>query len=427
MKREELHNDLRRPFEPGARCGVARIDVHPYQNVWFVVPPPPPVMTPKNAPLNALKRANGVINQMPRDARVSDLDQIVSYLFVRKEALNSSRMEGTWSTIDHVLTPPDLVDDPSKDGATASIRGYADALEQNFALVQKKSYPAFTVPFVQKLHKIITAKDPAFRGRPGKLRAPGHPGAVVQIGGVGRPEESTYNPAPPEEVARCLEETMAWYRDDLLAEKGDAGIGGMPLLVRLAIGHAHFEAVHPFSDGNGRVGRMLWPFQMLLAGMTPLYLSGYIEVEKRAYGEALQAAQKRLDYAPLIEFLAEAFVASHEEAKRTKEVLRALPDAWKTKGKFRSDSAAIRALPTLIKSPIVTANELAYTLGISFPAASNALKALTEKGVLRERTGYKKNRVFAAEEILAVLGRTFGEDPALALDSAARVLGHSTR
>ena len=161
---------------------------------------------------------------------------------------------------------------------------------------------------------------------------------------------------------------------------------------------------------------------MLLAGMSPLYLSGFVEAEKRDYYAALSAAQQRLDYSLMIEFMATAFVASFEEARRTKEALQRLPDEWTAKGSFRRDSAAIRALPTLLKMPIVTANELALVLNISFPAASNALKALASKGILRERTGNKKNRIFAAEEVLGVLGRSFGESPELALDAARRVM-----
>ncbi len=422
MRREELHNDLRKEYAPGDRCGVARVDVGPYRNLWFVVPPPPPKVPPSNIPLKALTRANGVINQMPAVPLADEFDRILSYLFVRREALASSRLEGTWSTIDLLLTSPALLEDAAKDGATASIRGYAEALERNFATVIEKRYAAFTSAFARGLHKLIAAKDPAFRGRAGQLRISGEPGAVVVIGGLGRPEESVFNPAPPQEVVRCLEETMAWYRDDLLAEQGDAGIGGLPIILRLAIGHAHFEAVHPFTDGNGRVGRILWPFQMLLAQMTPLYLSGYVEAEKRAYNDALGKAQKRLDYAPLIEFICEAMVASFEESKRTKAELIQLPDIWKKRGSFRKDSTAARALTLLVKSPIITATELAAAMNTSFTAASNALKSLADQKILRERTGFERNRVFAAEEVLALLGRTFGEDPELALDAARRAL-----
>ena len=85
----------------------------------------------------------------------------------------------------------------------------------------------------------------------------------------------------------------------LIAELGDAG-HGLTLPVRMAIGYSHFEAVHPFTDGNGRTGRALWPLQMVCAGNMPLYISGYVEVKKSEYNKALEQAQKKLNYIPLI-------------------------------------------------------------------------------------------------------------------------------
>ena len=139
------------------------------------------------------------------------------------------------------------------------------------------------------------------------MRAPGLPDDIMQIGGTGRKEDATYNPAPPEHVARCLEDVMAWLRNKTLIEMGDAGMG-MGLPVRMAIGHAHFEAVHPFSNGNGRIGRILWPLQMTAAGHLPLYLSGYVEKNRDEYGQALQEAQKKLSYGRIVEFVANAVI-----------------------------------------------------------------------------------------------------------------------
>jgi Fic family protein len=214
---------------------------------------------------------------------------------------------------------------------------------------------------------------------------------------------------------------MSWYQDDLLAEIGDAGIG-LWLPVRLAVGHAHFEGVHPFPDGNGRVGRMLWPLQMILAGHAPLYLSGYVEIAKKDYGLALQAAQKQLQYGPIIEFICQAIEASFEEAELTRKSLSELPMVWRGRAKFRDGSAAERAIELLISSPILSAGELARLLEVPFESASKALATLAARGVVKERTGYRRNRIFAAEEVLALLARPFGGRIADALALAERAL-----
>ena len=85
------------------------------------------------------------------------------------------------------------------------------------------------------------------------------------------------NPAPLTEVKRCLSDVIKWFDDENISQLGDAG-AGLTLPMRLAIGHSHFEAVHPFTDGNGRTGRSLWALQMVTSGNMPLYLSGYVEI-----------------------------------------------------------------------------------------------------------------------------------------------------
>ena len=137
----------------------------------------------------------------------------------------------------------------------------------------------------------VVGTDVVILGRTGQAN---RSATVSQLGGGGgRKEDAIYNPSPPEHAARCLEDVMVWIRNKTLIELGDAGMG-MSLPVRMAIGHAHFEAVHPFSNGNGRVGRILWPLQMAAAGHLPLYLSGYVERNNHEYGQALQEAQKQL-------------------------------------------------------------------------------------------------------------------------------------
>jgi Fic family protein len=423
VKREELCPQLQREFRPGeVPYGVKKTTEPGFENIWFVVPPPPPETRPKSLPLQALSRGHRALQDLSSIDHRSELDRLINRLMLRNEAVSSSRMEGTWSTVDHVLTPEEELGSISDGKAThMSVRSYAHALDDCFDDVKVGGYARLNVDLVCQLHRKIMEKDPSFLGIPGQVRKPGSEGSVVFIGGLGRKEHTIYNPCPPEEVSRCLDEVMCWYQNEQVVEMGDAG-HGLTLPIRLAIGHSHFEAVHPFRDGNGRVGRMLWPLQLVLMGKQPLYLSRFVEKYKDEYGKALQDSQKKLNYAPIVEFMCEAIVGSLQESQKTEQALRDLPEYWRRQAKLRSKSTAELLLDKLLHSPILNTQEVMKQTGVSFRAASRALDTLVEVGILRERTGFSRNRLFAAEEVISVLGRSFGDEPRLALEKARKQL-----
>jgi Fic family protein len=368
--------------------------------------------------LPLVRDANDALHDRSLLAAATENQQTMAYLLVRREAVSSSRMEGTWSTIDEVLSPANL--EPGR-SATASVRGYANALIHGVQAVETDGMMALTPALLCELHKRVMEKDPSYGGVAGRLRKPGQPGDVVQIGGFGRKEDSIYNPAPPKQVARCLDEVLGWMSDESIMELGDAGMG-MALPIRMAVGHAHFEAVHPFSDGNGRIGRMLWALQMVAAGRLPLYLSSYVETERGEYTEALQEAQKNLKYRRIVEFVCHAIVASSAEETATQLALQALPDEWNRRGSFRRGSSAERSLVLLLRMPLITKKQVATELGVSLQAAIDGVDRLEAAGVIRDRSGHGRRRVYAAEEVISVLARPFGVDIAVVLEGARNVL-----
>ncbi len=424
MKITELTDKLRQKYTKSRGFGVVKIDEDEWDNIYFVVPPEPPKKLSGNLPYALIGDALKVIGALPHYSQMSELDKLINYLFVRREVVQSSRLEGTWSTIDHVLTPGEIADSNEGKSEHQAIRSYANLLEDIIKQSIDKREKIFTLKFIRELQKRIVENDPNSQGIPGKLRTPNQPESIVMIGGSLRKENSIYNPAPASEVKRCLGEVLEWYKDDEMAQRGDAG-AGLSLPVRLAVGHSHFEAVHPFTDGNGRAGRALWPIQMICFGHTPLYLSGYIEDKKDKYGAALGEAQKKLNYIPLIKFICNAIIESDLEAKKTKETIRTLESRWQERGKFRDKSAPRRALKLLLTNPIISSSFLESELGISKTASVDAVNSLRKKKIIKFRRLENRKRIYAAEELIAILSRPFGSDIDIALEKAEISLSES--
>ncbi|WP_347359255.1 Fic family protein [Bdellovibrio sp.] len=411
MRSDEVHSSLK--LEKGLAA--------PYENTWFVIPQAPPRETPLSGVLRHLGEANRILQGLPSAASLSSLDRLVLALFVKREAVASSRMEGTWSTIDHVLTPGELYDLNDR-SARASVLGYAHALENIFDMVASQGAEALNIDLIKDMHKQIMSGDPDYRGMPGLLRSEEEPPRYVTIGGFPRVENSTYNPAPPLCIPEKMSELLGWMKDDILIDLGNAGMG-MSLLVRMVIAHVHFEAIHPFRDGNGRIGRMLMAVQMIGEGFSPLYLSGYIEIKKDQYIKGLEQAQKKLNYAPIVEFFSEAVIECSKEFQITKSALLALPERWQESSGFRKGAAAARMLEHLLIYPIFSVKILMNLLEVSAPAANRAVEQLVDAGIVRERTGFGRNRIFAAEEVISLLSRPMTESVEDSLLRAKSLLG----
>ena len=263
-----------------------------------------------------------------------------------------------------------------------------------------KGRQIFRVDLIQNLHRSVLGHDASYRDTPGDFWQ-----EVVWIGGNGHIAYYVYNPPPPVEVPHFLEEILDYMQEDGMQMMTQS------LITRMVLAHTPFEAAHPFRDGNGRVGRLLLPLMMAAEKHVPLYLSPYIELHKQAYYAALKQAQQKLNWLPLIGFVSDAIVQTVQELRITCEALRTLNAAWLTRRSFRKGSAALRTLDILRDYPVLTAPRLGTLLSITPPAAHTAIGQLCQAGILRERTGYARNRIYVADEVLGILNRPFAEDP----------------
>lgn len=374
----------------------------PHQSHYGVVPlPPPEEGIPVGRVLARLSAADAALAKIETLAAELKDPYLISRILPRREAVSSSSIEGTNSTLDELLSIEEN-EDSQKGDAAVQVRDYALALDDFLPRARDKRHELFTVEFVQDLHRAVMKGDSDYKDVPGELRS-----VVVWIGGAGHIANSTYNPTPPEDIAACLAETMAYMRCEGTQAMAQS------LIVRMAVAHSHFEAVHPFRDGNGRVGRLLLPLMMAAEGLTPIYLSPYIEAHKQAYYDALKFSQQRLEWHEIVGFISDAIVGTANELLVTRDALGRLGAIWRNRRKFRKGSGAERALEILPHYPVLTIKRLSNLLAISAPAATTAVEQLLEAGIVTERTGYARNRVFAADDALTIINRPFGEEAVL--------------
>jgi Fic family protein len=398
MKRSDLSHAIRetlRRFPP------------PYDAHYGIIPPPPPedgVSITKAT--KALDDARGALGKIEALASQMKDPYIVSRILTRREAVSSSSIEGTQSTLDEILSVEETGGDDAKDVAR-QVRNYALALDDFIPMAAKTGCGIFTLDLVKGLHRAVMKDDPDYQDVPGELRT-----RVVWIGGGGNIAYSSLNPPPPDDVPACLAQTIDYLRNEGMQQMTQG------FITRMAVAHAHFEAVHPFRDGNGRVGRLLLPLMMAAEKHVPLYLSPYIEARKGAYYASLKDAQQRLDWEPAIIFMADAVTGTVDELMKTRAALSELSERWKDRRKYRKGSAAARALEELPHYPVVTAKRLGELLDIAPSQAHLAIEQLSEAGILTERTGYSRNRIYTATEALNVINRPFGEEPILPDETA---------
>lgn len=250
----------------------------PHESHYGVIPLPPPEDAVPIQPVQfAHDRALTMLGRVQTLAEQAPDPYVISRTLSRREAVDSSAIEGTNSTLNELLNVEEH--DAEAQGAAGQVRDYALALDRLLPRAAREGSDIFTIELIQQLHREAMRHDPDYDAVPGEFKA-----VVNWIGGTGHIATSTYNPAPPDDVIPCLRQTAAYMRCEGMQALSQS------LITRMAIAHAHFEAVHPFSDGNGRVGRLLLPMMMAADGHIPLYLAPYIAANRSGYYEGLKAA-----------------------------------------------------------------------------------------------------------------------------------------
>jgi Fic family protein len=313
------------------------------------------------------------------------------YMYVRKEAVLSSQIEGTQSSLSDLLlyeldeAPGVPLDD------VVEVSNYVAAMEHGLTRM-REGFP-LSNRLLREIHGVLLAK-----GR-GSDRDPGHfRRSQNWIGGL-RPGAAHYVPPPPQLVQECMGELERFLHD---------GRAELPVLVLAALAHVQFESIHPFLDGNGRVGRLLITLLLVDAGVLRaplLYLSLYLKSRRDEYYRQLDAVRADGDWEGWLRFFLEGVRDTADQAVATAHRLIRLVegDRLQIKGQGRAAGSAMRVHQALTERPILTLREAAARTGRSFPAVANGMRVLEDAGLVRELTGRRRDRLYGYEGYLEIL------------------------
>jgi Fic family protein len=332
----------------------------------------------------AVGRLDGVSTLLPDKS-------LFLYAYVRKEAVLSSQIEGTQSSLSDLLlfeleeAPGVPLDDVVEvSNCVAALEHGLDRLREGFPLSNR---------LIREVHGVLLSRGRGSAKDPGEFRR-----SQNWIGGT-RPGNAVFVPPPHTVVPDC----MAALERFLHAE-GD----GLPVLVRAGLAHVQFETIHPFLDGNGRVGRLLIPLLLCQTGVLReplLYLSLYLKQNRAAYYELLERVRRTGDWEAWLTFFLEGVRRTAEvavsTAQRLAEMFRA--DRANVESSGRRAGSALRVHEALKARPILAMPQVCRTTGLSFPAASTAMELLERLGLVRELTGKRRNRLFVYHRYLGVL------------------------
>lgn len=363
---------------------------------WAFVPYPlPPSLEWTPSLLNCLSEADRAIGQLA--AWGGALPNFDPYLLVRpfinREAVLSSRIEGTQASLSdlYALDAQQPFSSEQRREDTLEVRNYVRALEHG--LQRRQSLP-ISLRLLREMHAILMDGARGAKRDPGEFRR-----SQVWIGGTGsRIEQARYVPAPPglelEQALTALEQYLHH-------------VGGLPPLIKIALLHHQFEAIHPFLDGNGRIGRLLIALLLVDWQILPqplLYLSAFFERHRQAYYDHLLAVSTKGEWGQWLEFFLQGVATEARDANQRLQQLTNLQREYRERLSDMT-SNSIKAMDSLFGQPITTLRQLEQTLGLSFEATRRIVARLEEAGIITEITGRKRGKLYAAQEIMLILDR----------------------
>jgi Fic family protein len=359
--------------------------------------PPDPPLDLSGGRQRLLERATLALGRLDSMTLLLPDPDLFLYAYVRREAVLSSQIEGTQSSLAQLLlfeldeAPGVPLDD------VAEVSNYVAALSHGLDRLQA-GFP-LSNRLIREMHARLLSQGRASESSPGEFRR-----TQNWIGGT-RPGNAQFIPPPPRHADDCMADLERFLHE---AETP------YPALVKAALAHVQFETIHPFLDGNGRIGRLLIAFVLHHDGILSrplLYLSLYLKQHRAEYYRLLDKVRLEGDWEAWLDFFLEGVEQTATGAVETARRLVALfeEDRQRVQTLGRITATTLRVFGALCQRPLVTLNHVSERTGLSFPSAAKGMNALVGLGIARELTGQRRNRIFAYDRYLSILSE--GTEP----------------
>ena len=387
------------PVEHAQRLGKYAVSTTAGERVRAFIPPPLPPVPPIGLgefqtllehASQSLGRLDGLASLLP------DLTLFI-YAYVRKEAVLSSQIEGTQSSLSDLL----LFENAEAPGVpiedVQEVSNYVSALNHGVTRL-REGFPV-SLRLLRDIHGVLLSHGRGSDKQPGEFRT-----SQNWIGGT-RPGNATFVPPPPDKVMECMGQLELFLHE----ERPD-----LPLLVRAGLAHVQFETIHPFLDGNGRLGRLLITLLLCANGALQepiLYLSLYFKTHRQAYYDHLTRVRMYGDWEAWLEFFLEGVRDTAAQAVGAARRIISLMDSDRRtiEGLGRPASSVLRVHQYAQTNPIFSIASASEATTISFPTASTAVDHLQRLNILQEITGKQRRRLFVYRKYLDILNE--GAEP----------------
>lgn len=375
-----------------SRLGTIVTSNHGGETVRAYVPKPLPPLPPLDVSrlLGKIELANRELGRLDGVATVLPSTNLFIWMYLKKEALLSSQIEGTQSSLSDLLLfeNDELIPGPVDD--VREVSNYVVAMEHGLARL-REGFP-LSLRLICEMHEKLLSSGRGASKQPGEFRT-----SQNWIGGT-RPGNALFVPPPPDQLIKCLGdlEQFLHQRDQY------------PILLRTALAHVQFETIHPFLDGNGRLGRLLITLMLCedQALVQPiLYLSLYLKSHRQRYYELLQLVREKGDWETWVDFFLEGVATTSRQGFETAQKLLSLFEGHEKQiaALGRPAATALRLHADFKRHPVLSVPAAAKRLGISQPALQASIGHLQRLGIVREITGRMRDRNYSYSEYLDIL------------------------